>query len=140
MAAAQLSGRVELGVVQDLLFNISSISSKFTAAHRLLRKDGFNHVIHAENILDGYFKVFFIQNKNDHARLGIIASKKLLPSATDRNRVKRIIRETFRHHSIKARSLDLVVMVRCAYSKERVEQNRSLETLLGRIENRCEKQ
>jgi ribonuclease P protein component len=106
----------------------------------LLRKNGFDRVIHAENILDKYFKVFFVQNEEDHARLGIIASKKTLPSAADRNFVKRVIRETFRQHGIKAHKLDLVVMVRRAYLKESISQNKPLEMLFSRIQNRCAKQ
>jgi ribonuclease P protein component len=135
--AALLSGRAAPGAVQDLLF---SISSKFTVAHRLLRNNGFDHVIHAENILDKYFKIFFIHNEEHNARLGIIASKKTLPSAADRNCVKRIIRETFRQHNIKAHSMDLVVMVRSAHPQESNAQLKSLEMLFSRIENRCAKQ
>jgi len=123
--------------VQGLLF---SINSKFTVAHRLLRKNGFDRVIHAENILDKYFKVFFAQNEEDHARLGIIASKKTLPSAANRNFVKRVIRETFRQHGIKAHKLDLVVMVRRAYLQEGISQKKTLEMLFSRIQNRCAKQ
>jgi ribonuclease P protein component len=117
-----------------------SISSKFTLAHRLLRKNGFDHVMHAERILDKYFKIFFVQNEENNARLGIIASKKTLPGSADRNCVKRIIRETFRQHNIKSQPLDIVVMVRCAYPQEINAQNKSLETLFRRIENRCAKQ
>ncbi|MGA9665537.1 MAG: ribonuclease P protein component [Gallionella sp.] len=123
-----------------MLFDISPISTKFTTAHRLRRKDSFNQVLHAENILDECFKVYFIQNVKSVARLGIIASKKLLPKATDRNRVKRIIRETFRHHNIRDRSLDLVVMARFVHFPKKVELGCSLENLLSRIERRCAKQ
>ena len=137
MVVALLSGLVAPGAVQDLLF---SISSKFTVAHRLLRKNGFDHVMHAETILDKYFKVFFVPNEKDNARLGIIASKKTLPSAADRNFVKRVIRETFRQHGIKANKLDLVVMVRRAYLQEGISQNKTLEMLFSRIQNRCAKQ
>jgi ribonuclease P protein component len=121
--------------VQDLQF---SISSKFTVAHRLLRKNGFDHAIHAENILDKCFKVYFVRNEKNNAKLGIIARKKTIPRATDRNRVKRIIREIFRQHSIKNHGLDLVVMVRCP--QESNAQNMSLEMLFSRIENRCANQ
>jgi len=135
--AAPLSGRAVPEAVQDLLFRISS---KFTVAHRLSRKIGFDHVIQAENILDKYFKVFFVHNEVNNARLGIIAGKKTLPRAADRNRVKRIIRETFRHHNIKTRRLDIVVMVRCPYPLENKAQNKILDMLFSRIENRCAKQ
>jgi ribonuclease P protein component len=137
VVAELLSGPVVPEAAQDLLF---SISSKFTIAHRLLRKNGFNHVMQAENILDKHFKIFFVHNEENNARLGIIASKKTLPSSANRNCVKRIIRETFRQHNIKALPLDIVVMVRCAYPQEKNAHFKSLETLFRRIENRCAKQ
>ncbi len=118
--------------VQD---SLSSPSAGFTAAHRLLRKDGFDRVLHAENLADKYFKVFFARNANNNARLGIVASKRMLPHATDRNRVKRIIRETFRQHRIKSRNIDLVVMVRRAHAKDKLGQD--LETLFNRVESKC---
>lgn len=119
-------------VVQD---SLSSQSAGFSAAHRLLRKDGFDRVLHAESLADKHFKVFFARNFNNNARLGIVASKRTLPHATDRNRVKRIVREIFRQHRIKARSLDLVVMVRRADEQDKLGQD--LETLLNRVEGRC---
>jgi len=124
--------------VQDLQF---SSSYKFGIAQRLLRKNGFDHVIHAENILDKDYKVYFVQNDKNGARLGIVTSKKKLPKAVDRNRIKRIIREIFRQHDIKAHGLDLVVMVRNACPQIRATPNNiSLQTLLSQLEHRCVKQ
>jgi ribonuclease P protein component len=118
--------------VQD---SLSSPSAVFTAAHRLLRKDGFDRVLQAANVADKHFKIFFARNSNSNARLGIVASKRTLPHATDRNRVKRIVREAFRKHGIKTRSIDLVVMVRRAYAQDKLGQD--LETLFNRVEGRC---
>ena len=115
----------------------SSTPANFTAAHRLLREDGFDHVVHAENIADKHFKIFFARNGEKNARLGIIASKKILPGAVDRNRVKRVIREAFRHHNIKERKPNMVVMVRRAYSQEFGVRSGNLEILFSRVENRC---
>lgn len=126
--------RAAPGAAQDSRFNIPT-SAKFTAAHRLLREDGFDHVVRAENISDKYFKVFFVRSDKKNARLGIIAGKKTLPRAVHRNRAKRIIRETFRQHNIKSRGLDIVVMVRCAHGG--VAPGDNLKTLFGRVENRC---
>jgi ribonuclease P protein component len=130
----RLSGRAALGVVQD---SRSSISSKFTAAYRLLRADGFGNVMRAENIADKQFKIFFVRNCQKNARLGIITSKKILPCAVDRNRVKRIIRESFRKHNIKACKLDIVVMVRLDYSQKLDTRINNLERLFSQVENRC---
>jgi ribonuclease P protein component len=117
----------------------SSSVAHFTAAHRLLRKDRFDHVIHAENIANRYFKIFFSCNDKNNSRLGIISSKKILPEAVDRNRARRLIREAFRQHNIKTCKLDLVVMVRPAYAQESRKLNDSLVTLLDRVEDRWTK-
>lgn len=107
----------------------------FTAAHRLLRKDGFGRVLQAESLADKHFKVFFARNDNNNARLGIVVSKRTLPHATDRNRVKRMIREAFRQHRIKACHLDLVVMARRACTEG--IPAKGLETLFNRVESKC---
>ena len=127
--------------MSDSQFSISaspsSLSAEFTAAHRLLREDGFNHVIRAENLADKYFKVFFVRNGKSNARLGIVVAKKTLSGAVDRNRLKRIIREAFRQHNIKQCKLDLVVMARRAYPQESGAQAGNLKMLFSRVENRC---
>ena len=120
--------------VQDSRF---SLSGKFTVAHRLLRENGFDHVVYAENIADGCFKVFFVRNSKRNARLGIIVGKKTLPGAVDRNRAKRIIREVFRRHKVKLCKLDMVVMVRRAYPQECGAHAGNLKMLFSRVENRC---
>ena len=86
---------------------------------------------------DRHFKIFFERNDKKNARLGIIVGKKTLSGAADRNCVKRIIREAFRQHNIKLCKLDLVVMVRRAYSIKCSTQAGDLKMLFSRIENRC---
>lgn len=120
--------------VQDSPF---SLSARFTAAHRLLRENGFDHVVRAENLSDRHFKIFFARNGKKNARLGIIVGKKTLAGAAERNRVKRIIREAFRQHGIKQCKLDLVVMVRRADPQECCTHAGNLKMLFSRVENRC---
>lgn len=117
--------------------SLSSNPGKFSAACRLLRADGFEHVIQAENITDKLFKIFFTPNLGKHARLGIITSKKSIPSAVNRNHVKRIIREVFRQHNIKHCRLDLVVMVKRKYSLSADAQTDNLKKLFHQLEIRC---
>jgi ribonuclease P protein component len=120
--------------VQDSRFRLSA---RFTGTFRLLRVDGFDHVIRAENIVDKQFKIFFVRNYASNCRLGIIASKKVLPSSAHRNRVKRIIRERFRQHSIKLCKMDVVVLVRHDFSQQADAQIENLERLFSQVENRC---
>jgi len=103
----------------------------------LLRENGFDHVVHAENITDKHFKIFFVRNGMQNARLGMIVGKRTLSGAVDRNRVKRLIRETFRQHSIKMCKLDLVVMLRRPCVQEIGAQVDNLKMLFSRAENRC---
>ena len=56
------------------------------------------------------------ENKLNHARLGLAISKKQLPRAVDRNRIKRLVRESFRQHQEQLAGLDCVVMARSAVS------------------------
>lgn len=134
MVAEQLSKHVAPRAVLDSRF---SISGKFNAAYRLLRKDGFGYVLHAENIEDKYFKIFFVRNSHENARLGIITRKKILSGAVHRNRAKRIIREVFRCHDVKTCKLDMVVMVRRVYSQAGGTQCDHLDALFSRVKKRC---
>lgn len=134
MEAAPLLGLV---VPEAVLGSRSSISipAVFTSAHRLLRWDGYDHVVQAETVADKCFKIFFVRNNKKNARLGIIASKRKLPGAVQRNHFKRVIREVFRQHSIKTHQVDIVVLVKCADSQP--VQSEYLKMLFSRVEIRC---
>lgn len=56
-----------------------------------------------------------------HARLGVIVAKRVMKRAVDRNRVRRLIRESFRHHQETLGGLDIVVLVRCNCSDKPTE-------------------
>lgn len=123
--------------VQDSLSKENIASAGFDAAHRLLRKDRFDHVVRGDNVADKYFKVFYAGNGRENARLGIIASKRSFPRAVDRNRVKRLVREAFRRHAIRTRKLDLVVLAKTVKIQDLGAGTEKLNTLFGRIEDRC---
>lgn len=113
-----------------------SASGEFTAAYRLLRSVGYDHVLKAQSVGNQYIKILFIPNgSKKNSRLGIISSKRVFPLATQRNFVKRTIREVFRKHEIKLKGFDLVVIPRKA---EYIASKRSeLKMFFGRIQNRC---
>ena len=59
-----------------------------------------------------YFLILAIKNNWMHSRLGLVIAKKNVAKAVQRNRVKRIVREFFRHHGAQDPGLDLVVLTR----------------------------
>lgn len=126
-----------LKAVQNSQSSIPVASAEFTAAHRLLREDRFDHVIKNSSVSNRYFKISYSRNKIQNAKLGIIAGKRTLPRAVDRNKAKRMIREAFRRHHIKSRSLDIVVLVRMAYAQTAELKIAELNMLFGQIEDKC---
>jgi len=63
---------------------------------------------------DRLFSVHARVNGLDHGRLGVTVSRRVSSRAVDRNRIKRKIREAFRHDPIRLCGIDLVVIARPA--------------------------
>jgi len=63
---------------------------------------------------DKFFLVFASANNLGQTRLGIIASKKVSKRAVDRHRLKRVVREAFRHNLATLAGLDVVVLAKKA--------------------------
>lgn len=55
--------------------------------------------------------VFSLANDLDYPRLGIIVARRRVPRAVDRNRIKRIVRESFRLERTRLANADYVVMM-----------------------------
>jgi ribonuclease P protein component len=66
----------------------------------------------AQRSADTYLTVLARPNKRGHARLGLAIAKKSIRNAVDRNRVKRLIRESFRLRQMGFGGVDFVVMAR----------------------------
>lgn len=79
-------------------------------SRRLREKAEFERLLHhgARRSLDGF--TFFIEKRAaGRPRLGMLVTKKHAARATDRNRIKRCIREAFRLEQEKLGSLDVLV-------------------------------
>jgi len=59
-----------------------------------------------------HFMIFARPNGLAHARIGIIAAKRIAPRAVDRNRAKRLVREMFRAMRHRLTGMDVVVQLR----------------------------
>lgn len=84
---------------------------RFGKIHRLPDEAAYDRVFgSATRSRDPLFTVLSRRNDADTARLGLAISKKHCRRATARNRVKRIVRESFRRHAAMLAGLDVVVL------------------------------
>lgn len=58
------------------------------------------------------FLILAIRHDNVTPRLGLVIAKKNVRLAVQRNRVKRLIRDSFRHHQHLLTGLDIVILAR----------------------------
>ena len=87
----------------------SKTGQTFPTCRRIRQRSEFEQAFRAEQLNNKWFVVYVRKNKSGFARLGIIASKKIMPRAVSRNFVKRLIRETFRCKFPVGCALDIVV-------------------------------
>lgn len=109
---------------------------RFGKNNRLLDVAAFGRVFKkATRSRDKWFTVLCRENNGELARLGLAISKKNCRQATARNRIKRIVRESFRLHQEKLAGIDVVVMNQPAAG---AGTNRQLfDSLMGHWD-RCE--
>lgn len=88
----------------------------FNRHFRLTRKQDFQHVFaKPEKVTRKHMLALYRTNSLPHARLGIIIAKHLAKRAVDRNRIRRLVRESFRCHKDNLAGLDIVLMVRAGW-------------------------
>lgn len=98
----------------------------FGKQYRLLKTDDFSSVfaLRRQRSLS-FIQVLHSQdNCLDHARLGLVVSKKVAKRAHERNYMKRVVREWFRLNCRELQSYDFVVRVRQRFDRAESEQVR----------------
>ena len=112
-------------------------SKAFTRLSRLTASGEFARVFAgAERSTDRFFTVLARLNDLARARLGLAISRKVARHATDRNRLRRLTRESFRHLS--HAPLDYVVMARAdAVAAENSVLRASLDRHFERLSRRA---
>ncbi len=87
------------------------MNKKFPRSRRITRANEFKVVWSKAKRLSGQY-ITLVNCKNDlgYPRLGLSFAKKQFPNASDRNRLKRVARETFRLHQDKLDQFDVIVV------------------------------
>jgi ribonuclease P protein component len=110
---------------------------QFPRGYRLTHKQQFDRVLTLRSFQarSGCFRVFASANELSVARLGLIVGKRQLKRAVDRNRVKRVLRETFRVQRARLPALDIVVQLIGSphHERFRIEANSLWPLLLDTI-------
>ena len=78
-----------------------------------------------------------IPNSEQHPRLGLTVAKRYVKRANQRNRIKRVIRDSFRLNQHNIPHLDIVVLVRNGVMEmENAELNKLIEKLWRKLSRR----
>jgi ribonuclease P protein component len=89
-------------------------NSPFDKSVRLLNSSDFSPVFSGAQVKSACPELLILARKThgDHARVGIVVAKKHVNLAVQRNRIKRLIRESFRQQQCDLPKMDIVVLVR----------------------------
>ena len=111
------------------------VTYEFNRESRLLTPGQFQSVF-TKPIRFGssHITVLVTQNPENNNRLGLAIAKKRVKLAVQRNRIKRLIRESFRLNQHNLPNIDIVVMVKSGTDKlENPQINQQLEKIWRKI-------
>jgi ribonuclease P protein component len=117
----------------------SPASRRFPRASRLTDKPQFD-VVHrqGQRHSDALFLVITRPNETGHARLGLAVGVKAAGNAAQRNRLKRLARESFRHRQQELPPVDVVINARPGAARaDNTAIRASLAAHWDRIVRRC---
>ena len=110
-----------------------------SAERRLRKKREFDAVYaHGRRFGNSFFGVAAHENDKGWPRLGLAVAVKTAGNAVERNRIRRMIRESFRLHQHEIPALDLVVSARVrARGAAGAELRAHLEPLWQEVRTKC---
>jgi ribonuclease P protein component len=112
---------------------VDPAKAAFERGRRLLKASDYTYVFaDARRSADPFFTVLARPGQARLARLGLTIAKRVAKRAVDRNRLKRLARESFRHLDLTA--MDIIVMARpAAMQSNRQHLRQSLDRHFRRL-------
>lgn len=119
------------------------VTFKFNRESRLLTPGHFKNVFdNATRFSSKHFTILITENPSttDDNRLGLAIAKKRVKLAVQRNRIKRLVRESFRLNQHNLPSIDMVVMVKSGIDQlDNQEINQQILSIWRKINRRHKK-
>ena len=111
----------------------------FPAQRRLRRKPEFEEVYaRGRRMGNGFFAVTARVNQAGHPRLGMAVASRLAGGSVERNRIRRVVRESFRLNQLDLPAVDIVVGARPrAKGATNAELRVAIEELWGKVRQQC---
>lgn len=108
----------------------NNVDFHFCRKQKLLNAELYKHVFSkSKRFGNKSFTVLARENNLGYPRLGLAISKKAAKRAVDRNRIKRIFRESFRLHQHKLPNVDIIAMCKSdVLSLDKQEMHKQIET------------
>ena len=108
------------------------------AQRRLRRKPDFEAVYaRGRRMGNGFFGVTARVNDEGRPRLGLAVASKMAGGSVERNRIRRVVRESFRLHQHELPAVDIVVSAR---ARARGAANRELRTQIEELWRKVQEQ
>jgi ribonuclease P protein component len=108
------------------------------AQRRLRRKPDFEAVYaRGRRMGNGFFGVTARLNDEGRPRLGLAVASKMAGGSVERNRIRRVVRESFRLHQHELPAVDIVVSAR---ARARGAANRELRTHIEELWRKVQEQ
>jgi ribonuclease P protein component len=114
--------------------------ARFQKRVRLLTPAQFDRTFkQGRRLHQGPMSAAMAANVLGHPRLGFALAKKHAKRAVQRNRLKRLLREKFRHHQQELQAVDLVVFLRAALPDQPDAEVDAVNRLWTKLSSACAK-
>lgn len=94
---------------------------RFNSTRRLINKNDFDYVFNkAKKLVFGHITILYKPNSLSYSRIGFAISKRFATKAVLRNKIRRIIKESFRKQ-INLPAYDMVILLNKTCDKQKID-------------------